>query len=92
MRYTTVRDVMTSDVVTVTPTTPYKEILRRLAQHHISAVPVIDPDRRPIGIVSETDPPGSRKPTRRQPWSIPCWRPRAAGRCGARPAPARPGR
>lgn len=55
MRPTTVKDVMTTDVVTVTQGTPYKEILRRLAEHRISAVPVVDDDGRPIGIVSETD-------------------------------------
>ena len=90
MRYTTVRDVMTSDVVTVTPTTPYKEILRRLAQHHISAVPVIDPDRRPIGIVSETDL-LAKEANPQAALEHPLLEPRAAGRCGARPAPARPG-
>jgi CBS-domain-containing membrane protein len=55
MRYTTVRDVMTTDVITVTQATPYKEILRRLAERRISAVPVVDDDGRLIGIVSRGD-------------------------------------
>jgi CBS domain-containing protein len=55
MRYTTVRDVMTTDVVTLTEATPYKEIVRRLADRHISGASVIDDDGMPVGVVSETD-------------------------------------
>lgn len=55
MRDLTVKDVMTTDVVTVTKDTPYKHIVRRLARHRISAVPVVNDDGRPAGIVSETD-------------------------------------
>ncbi len=50
-----VRDVMTRDVVTVTPSTPFKQIVRLLHGHRISAVPVVDPDGCLLGIVSETD-------------------------------------
>jgi CBS domain-containing protein len=50
-----VRDVMTRDVVTVTPSTPFKQVVRLLHGHRISAVPVIDPDGCLLGIVSETD-------------------------------------
>lgn len=51
----TVRDVMTTDVVTVGPHTAFKDIAILLAQHGISAVPVIDENRRVLGVVSETD-------------------------------------
>ena len=51
---TTVADVMTRDVVSVTPATGYKEIVRLLGHHHISAVPVVD-GGRVVGIVSEAD-------------------------------------
>jgi CBS domain-containing protein len=50
-----VRDVMTTEVVTAEPSTPFKEIAGRLAQHRISAVPVLDADRRVLGIVTEAD-------------------------------------
>jgi len=50
-----VRDVMTTEVVTAEPSTPFKEIAGRLAQHRISAVPVVDTNRRVLGIVTEAD-------------------------------------
>jgi CBS domain-containing protein len=50
-----VRDIMTSSVITVSPTTPYKDIVSLLIRHRISAVPVIDADRRVLGVVSEAD-------------------------------------
>jgi CBS domain-containing protein len=50
-----VRDVMTTEAVTVEPSTPFKEIVARLARHRISAVPVLDPDRRVLGVVTEAD-------------------------------------
>jgi CBS domain-containing protein len=53
--HSTVRDVMTTDVVTVDRITPYKEIARLLAEHKISAVPVLVMGRRVAGVVSEAD-------------------------------------
>jgi CBS domain-containing protein len=50
-----VRDVMRADVVTVDRITPYKEIARLLAEHRISAVPVLMMGRHVAGIVSEDD-------------------------------------
>jgi CBS domain-containing protein len=50
-----VKDLMTTPVVTVEPTTPFKEIVARLAEHRISAVPVVDHDQRVLGVVSEAD-------------------------------------
>src|SRR4030095_12035851 len=44
---------MTTPVVTVEPTTRFKEIVARLAEHQISAVPVVDNDNRVLGGVSE---------------------------------------
>ena len=55
MTGTLVREVMTTEVVTAEPSTPFKEIAGRLAQHRISAVPVVDADRRVLGIVTEAD-------------------------------------
>jgi CBS-domain-containing membrane protein len=53
--HSTVRDVMTTDVVTVDRITPYKEIAQLLAKHKISAVPVLIMGRRVAGVVSEAD-------------------------------------
>jgi CBS domain-containing protein len=55
MPNTVVRDVMTSDVVWVKPGTSYKAITRTLLKHKVSAVPVLDDDRRVEGVVSEGD-------------------------------------
>ena len=55
MTHQLVRDIMTSSVITVTPTTPYKDIVGLLTRHRISAVPVVDADRRVLGVVSEAD-------------------------------------
>jgi CBS-domain-containing membrane protein len=53
--HSTVRDVMTTDVVTVDRITSYKEIAQLLAKHKISAVPVLIIGRRVAGVVSEAD-------------------------------------
>jgi CBS domain-containing protein len=50
-----VADVMTTPVVSVPPEMSFKGIVQRLNEHQISALPVIDPDGRVLGIVSETD-------------------------------------
>ena len=53
--HSTVRDIMTTDVVTVDRITPYKEIARLLASHRVSAVPVLVMGRHVAGVVSEDD-------------------------------------
>src|SRR5579862_7525141 len=50
-----VRDVMTSDVITVGPVTPLKEVATILSQCGISGVPVVDEDGHVVGVVSEGD-------------------------------------
>ncbi len=49
------RDVMTRDVISVTPDTPVRKVASLLVKHRIGAVPVIDDGGAPIGIVSESD-------------------------------------
>ena len=49
------RDVMTRDVISVTPHTPVRKVASLLVKHRIGAVPVIDDGGAPIGIVSESD-------------------------------------
>ena len=50
-----VRDVMTGEVVAVRLDASYKEMATQLRQYRVSAFPVIDGDRRVIGVVSEAD-------------------------------------
>ena len=44
------RSVMTTDIVTVSPETTVAETARRMLIHHVSAVPVVDPDTRTLFI------------------------------------------
>jgi CBS domain-containing protein len=50
-----VKDVMTTDVVTVLPETDVREIARTMVERRISAVPVVDQSGKLAGIVSEGD-------------------------------------
>lgn len=50
-----VEDVMRRDVVTVTPDTPVRELLRLLVANQISGVPVVSRDGEILGVVSTTD-------------------------------------
>jgi CBS domain-containing protein len=50
-----VRDVMSTSVVTVAPDLGYKQIVDLLVEFGVSAVPVVDGDRRVLGVVSEAD-------------------------------------
>ena len=50
-----VQDVMTRTVAVVAADTPFKEVARRLAEHRVAALPVIDARDRAIGIASEAD-------------------------------------
>ncbi|MCX4904033.1 CBS domain-containing protein [Streptomyces sp. NBC_00878] len=55
MKHRKVGTVMTSDVVRVSATPPFKEIAALLAEHRISGLPVVDDDEKVIGVISETD-------------------------------------
>ncbi len=50
-----IKDAMTAEVVSVTPTTPLKEVAELLVERRISGVPVIDEYGTLVGIVSEAD-------------------------------------
>jgi CBS domain-containing protein len=54
-RHRNVSDVMTSRVHVATPLTPFKLLVRLIEENRISAVPIVDQQGIPIGIVSETD-------------------------------------
>ncbi|MFF8386407.1 CBS domain-containing protein [Streptomyces kanasensis] len=55
MRHRSVADLMTPEVVAVQRGTSFKEIARLLDEFGITAVPVVDEDGRPVGVVSEAD-------------------------------------
>ncbi len=48
-------DVMVRDVVTISPDADVKEAIKLLAEHDISALPVVDTDGSVVGIISEGD-------------------------------------
>lgn len=50
-----VRDIMTSDVITVTPGTSLKDVAAVLVERRISGVPVVGRDGKVVGVVSEAD-------------------------------------
>jgi CBS domain-containing protein len=51
----TAKDIMTKRVVTVSPRTTVKELTELLAAKKISGVPVVDEQKRVIGIATEAD-------------------------------------
>jgi CBS domain-containing protein len=55
MRSWVVDEVMTTDVVTVTESTPYREIVDIMAGRVVSAVPVLAESGEVLGVVSEAD-------------------------------------
>jgi CBS domain-containing protein len=50
-----VKDLMATDVLTVGIGTPLKEAAMLLARHRISGLPVVDDERRVLGVLSEGD-------------------------------------
>lgn len=50
-----VEDVMSTHVIAIREIATFKEIATRLREHRVSAFPVIDADKRVIGVVSEAD-------------------------------------
>ncbi|WP_230195889.1 CBS domain-containing protein [Streptomyces coriariae] len=55
MLHRMVEDLMTTAVVSVRRDTDFKHIAQHLAEHDITAVPVVDDQGRPVGVVSEAD-------------------------------------
>ncbi|MGW3045704.1 CBS domain-containing protein [Kitasatospora sp. NPDC001159] len=55
MQHRTVSDVMTREVVVAHPETTFKEIVVLFHRNDITAVPVVDDQEHPVGIVSEAD-------------------------------------
>ncbi|MFF7891935.1 CBS domain-containing protein [Streptomyces sp. NPDC007907] len=79
MKHHKVGTLMTTDVVRAEYGTPFKEVARRLAEHGISGLPVVDDDEKVLGVISESDlmarqaeglgPSGSRRWLRRLHWT-----------------------
>lgn len=57
-----VADVMTRDVITVTPETPLRELASILSEKHINGVPVVDHKGNVLGVVCESDLVNQNKP------------------------------
>ena len=54
-RHRTVSDVMTTHVHVASPKTPFKVLVRLIEENKVSAIPIVDQNGVPIGIVSEAD-------------------------------------
>jgi CBS domain-containing protein len=54
-RRRTVSDVMTSHVHVASPLAPFKLLVRLIEENRVSAIPIVDQQGVPLGIVSETD-------------------------------------
>lgn len=51
----TVAEIMTTEVITVSPETSLQEAIQILAEGGISGLPVVDPQGQLVGVISETD-------------------------------------
>ena len=54
-REVTAAEIMTTDVVTVTPDTPVAEVAAAMGRRGVSGVPVIDAGQKVVGVISEKD-------------------------------------
>lgn len=54
-RHRTVSDVMTTHVHVASPQAPFKVLVRLIEENKVSAIPIVDQEGIPIGIVSEAD-------------------------------------
>ncbi len=48
-------EIMTMEVVTVSPDTDIRDVAKKLFKHGVSAVPVVDAEQNVLGIISEGD-------------------------------------
>jgi len=54
-RHRTVADVMTTQVHVADPSAPFKVLVRLIEENRVSAIPIVDQNGVPVGIVSESD-------------------------------------
>lgn len=50
-----IKDIMIHDVITVTPESTINEVALLLRKHRLHGIPVIDEERKVVGIVTESD-------------------------------------
>jgi CBS domain-containing protein len=50
-----VSDIMTTELVSVSPDTPFKEVVERLVRSQVSSLPVVDSHGALVGIITEAD-------------------------------------
>ncbi len=50
--YRSLEEIMSQDVITASPDESVAEAVKRMDQNHISALPVIDEERRVIGLIT----------------------------------------
>ena len=50
-----VGDIMTADLVSVAPDTPFKEVVERLVRAEVSSLPVVDAGGKLVGLITEAD-------------------------------------
>jgi CBS domain-containing protein len=55
MRQAVAKEIMSSPVITVSPDTPFRNIVSIMLQHAISGLPVVDEHGRLLGVVTEAD-------------------------------------
>ena len=72
-------DVMVKEVITVTESTPLKDVARMFVEKKITGAPVVNVEGELVGVISETD--IIRKTT-----SIGAWSPNTVGQIMTRPA------
>ena len=51
----TVKDIMTTDLITVSPDTDVARVAQILLDNHINGAPVVDHDDRVVGIICQSD-------------------------------------
>jgi CBS domain-containing protein len=49
------RDIMTTEVITVSPDMAIDEVAKILLNHHVNGVPVVDSNGRVIGLICQSD-------------------------------------
>ncbi|MGZ3602957.1 MAG: CBS domain-containing protein, partial [Ktedonobacterales bacterium] len=49
------RDIMTHEVISISPLVSLQDAARLLSEYHISGVPVLDDERRMVGIITQAD-------------------------------------
>ncbi|MGE0131092.1 MAG: HPP family protein [Blastocatellales bacterium] len=72
-------DVMIKDVITVTDSTPLKDVARMFVEKKITGAPVVNAEGELVGVISETD-------IIRKTNNIGAWSPSTAGQIMTRPA------